>query len=357
MKNNRILIVLTEIDATRIAVYQNTNMLFLKTVKHKETEIDSLKSIDEQVNYRTEIVINELINADIRMELINSVMTRGGLLKPISAGIYKINDAMIHDLLNGDKWHAVNLGSLIAKKLTEKFKGSIAYIADPVVVDEMEDIARYTGFVQFKRKSIFHALNHKAQARKYAKAVMKPYDKLNLIVAHLGDGISIGAHKKGKVVDVNQTLDGGGAFSLERAGSLPEGDLVEMCFSGKHSEEEILGMIKTEGGMKAYLGTSDLHDIEHMIANGNEKAKTVFEAMAYQVSKFIGAMSVVLNGNVDAIILTGDIAYSQLFVNFVISKVKFIAPVVVYPGECLAEALSNKVLALNAGDIELKEYV
>ncbi len=357
MKNSRILIIITEIDATRIAVYQNTNMLFLKTVRHKEQELASLDSIDEQVDFRLKVVLEELQNADIRTDLINAIISRGGLLKPISAGIYQINDAMIHDLRHGEKWHEVNLGSLIADKLTHVFKGAIAYTADPVVVDEMDDVARFTGLPQFKRKSIFHALNHKAQARKYAKAVMKKYEDINLIVGHLGDGISIGAHRRGRVVDVNQTLDGGGAFSLERAGSLPEGDLVSMCFSGKYSEDELLELIKNDGGMKAYVGTSDLHDIEYMIADGNKLASEVFEAMGYQVAKYIGSMAAVLNGDVDAIILTGNIAYNQQFTNYVIEKIKFIAPVVVYPGECLAEALSNKVLGLMSGELQLKEYV
>jgi len=357
MKNNRILIIITEIDATRIAVYQNTNMLFLKTVKHSKSDLAELKNIDDQIEYRSKIILDELVSADIRTDLLNSIMSRGGLIKPISAGIYEVNEAMIHDLRHGEKWHEVNLGSLIAHKLTSRFEGTKAYIADPVVVDEMQTLARYTGLKQFKRKSIFHALNHKAQARKYAKAIMKPYEELNLIVAHLGDGFSIGAHQKGLVVDVNQTLDGGGAFSLERAGSLPEGDLVEWCFSGDHTKEEILRIIKFEAGMKAYLGTADLHDIEQMIADGNELAKEVFEAMAYQASKYIGAMSVVLNGTIDAIILTGNVCYSQMFVNFITEKVKFLAPVVVYPGECLAEALSNKVLGLMKGELQLKEYV
>jgi butyrate kinase len=332
-------------------------MLFLKTVRHVEQEFDALQSIDEQVDYRLKIVLEELKNADIRTDLINAIISRGGLLKPISAGIYEINDAMVYDLQHGEKWHEVNLGSLIAHRLTDVFKGAKAYTADPVVVDEMDDVARFTGLPQFKRKSIFHALNHKAQARKYAKAVMKRYEDLNVIVGHLGDGISIGAHRKGRVVDVNQTLDGGGAFSLERAGSLPEGDLVSMCFSGQYTEDEILELIKNDGGMKAYIGTSDLHDIEFMIANGDKKVIEIFEAMAYQVSKYIGSMSVVLNGDVDAVILTGNIAYNQHFTNYIIEKVKFIAPVVVYPGECLAEALSNKVLGLMSGELQLKEYV
>lgn len=356
MRNNRILIVITEIDATKIAVYQNTNMLFLKTVHHKDNELNNIKTIDEQIEFRKKIVLDELAHAEIRTDLVSAIMSRGGITKPISAGIYKVNETMIHDLRNSPKWHEVNLGALIAHELAKLFDEATAYIADPVVVDELDAPARFTGLKRFQRKSIFHALNHKAQARKYAKAVMKHYEDMNLIVAHLGDGFSIGAHKKGRVVDVNQTLDGGGAFSLERAGSLPEGDLVEWCFSGEHSKDEILNIIKNEAGVKAYLGTADLHEIEEMIANGHKEAKTIFEAMAYQASKYIGSMAVVLNGNVDAIILTGNVCYNQMFVNFITEKVNFLADVVVYPGECLAEALSNKALALTKGEIQLQEY-
>ena len=265
---------------------------------------------------------------------------------------------MKHDLSNsllGE--HASNLGGLIADDIAKSLPDARAFISDPVVVDELEDIARFSGHPLMERVSVFHALNQKAVARNHAKSILKEYEDLNLIVAHLGGGISIGAHNKGRVIDVNQALDGEGPFSPERSGTLPVGLLVDICFSGKYSHDEVRKMIKGEGGMVAYLGTNDAYEVELNAIDGNQKSKEIFNAMAYQVAKAIGSMSPVLKGDVDAILITGGIANSKIFVNQIISRVYKIAPVYIYPGEDEMRALAMNGLMVIRGEEVAKEYI
>jgi butyrate kinase len=252
--------------------------------------------------------------------------------------------------------HASNLGPLLADFIAHQIPNAKAFIADPVVTDEMEDIARISGHPKFERRSIFHALNHKATARIHAKKVGKDYEDLNLIIAHLGGGISVGAHKKGKVVDVNNALDGEGAFSPERSGTLPTGQLTELCFSNKYSEVQIKSMLVGEGGFVSYLGTNDAKEVENLANSGNEKARFIQEALFYQVSKMIGEMAVVFEGNVDAILLTGGMAYNKSLANYIKSKTAFIAPLYSYPGEDELEALAHSALRVARGEVEVKEY-
>jgi butyrate kinase len=252
--------------------------------------------------------------------------------------------------------HASNLGPLIADYIALQIPGAHAYVADPVVVDELEDIARFSGHPEFERRSIFHALNQKATARIHAKKIGRSYEKLNLIVVHLGGGISIGAHQKGKVVDVNNALDGEGPFSPERSGTLPAGQLIDLCFSRKYQKDEIRRMVIGEGGYVAYLGTNDAQEVEKRASNGDELARNVQDALGYQVAKAIGEMAVVLNGYVDAILLTGGLAYSQYLTQYIIKKVEFIAGVYVYPGEDELEALAANALRVATGEIEPLEY-
>jgi len=354
---SRVLCLKPEFDNTKIAIYQGSNMLYLKSIKHSKEELNSFKKVTDQHEYRAKVVLSELKSADIRIDLIKIIIGRGGLIKPIASGVYGVNERMIEDLYNEELGeHSVNLGGLIANDLSKLLPAAKAYIADPVVVDEMEEIARVTGWPEFKRRSIFHALTQKAVARRHAKAVMKNYEELNLIVANLGEGISIGAHLQGKVVDVNQAFDGEGPFSLERTGSLPIIDIVKYCFSGKYTEKEVLSKIRSEGGMVAHLGTRNLFEIEEMIESGDEKAKFVFEAMAYQVAKYIGSLVPVLKSNVDTIILTGMIAHNKTFTDFVIERVENIAPVKIYPGECIADGLALNANMLLKGEIEAKVY-
>jgi butyrate kinase len=339
--------------STKIAVFRNTKEVFLKNIKHSCEEIDSFKRITDQYEFRKNIILRELIGADININGIQIVVGRGGLIKPIKSGVYEVNEAMINDLKIGVQGqHASNLGGLIAHDIAKSLPNARAFIADPVVVDELDEIARLSGHPDIKRISIFHALNQKAIARQHARAVAQTYEALNLIVAHLGGGISVGAHYKGRVIDVNQALDGDGPFSPERSGSLPVGSLVKLCFSGRYTEEQILKMITGKGGLVAYLGTNDAYEVEKKAIAGDEKAKLIYDAMAYQVAKEIGAMSTVLKGKVDAILLTGGIAYGKPFVDNLTDRIRHISPVYVYPGEDEMRALAMNGLMVLKGETE-----
>jgi butyrate kinase len=343
--------------STKIAVFRNTKEVFLKNIKHTCEEIDGFKRITDQYEFRKSIILKELINAEININSIQIVVGRGGLIKPIKSGVYEVNEAMINDLKVGVQGqHASNLGGLIAHDIAKSLPNARAFIADPVVVDELEEIARLSGHPEINRISIFHALNQKAIARQHARAVAQTYEALNLIVAHLGGGISVGAHYKGRVIDVNQALDGDGPFSPERSGSLPVGSLVKLCFSGKYTEEQMLKMLTGKGGLVAYLGTNDAYEVEKKALSGDEKAKLIYEAMAYQVAKEIGAMSTVLKGKVDAILLTGGIAYGKPFVDLLTDRIRHISPVYVYPGEDEMRALAMNGLMVLKGETEPLVY-
>lgn len=343
--------------STKIAVYQHFTPLFLKNIKHPYEELKQFKQISDQYSFRKNIITRELENAEIEISEIKIIIGRGGLIKPIESGIYEVNEKMVNDLMYsflGE--HASNLGGLIAYDLAKTIKGSRALIADPVVVDELQDIARVAGHPQFKRYSIFHALNQKAIGRSYALSHDKKYDELNLIIAHLGGGISIGAHYKGKVIDVNNALDGEGPLSPERSGTIPAGQLVNLCFSGNYDIDQIKHMIVGEGGFVAYLGTNDAYKIELRAKAGDKEAILIQNAMSYQVSKAIGEMACVLKGEVDAILLTGGIANNALVTDFIKSLVKFIAPVIVYPGEDEMKALAENAVRVIKGEVQCREY-
>ena len=355
--NTRILVINPGSTSTKIAIFQQEKVIFLKTIKHAPEVLRRFEKITDQYEYRKDIIYQELKSADVPAESIDAVIGRGGLVKPISSGVYRVNETMRDDLLACKRGeHASNLGALIAYDIARLLPSADAFIADPVVVDELQPLARYSGHPLLERRSIFHALNQKAIARAHAKSIMKKYEDLNLIVVHLGGGITVGAHQKGKVVDVNQGLDGDGPFSPERTGSLPVGQLLKVAFSGIYSYEKMSEMIVGKGGMMAYLGTNDAYIAERDAKDGDKKHLEVLEAMAYQVAKEIGAMSTVLKGEVDAILITGGIANSKWFCNLVIERVYRIAPVHVYPGQDEMGALAdNALLAIN-GEIEVKEY-
>lgn len=353
----RILAINPGSTSTKIAVYQNGEVVFLKTIRHSVEDLKQFEKITDQYQYRKDIIQQELKNADIKTETIRAVIGRGGLVKPIESGVYKVNEAMKEDLRNclmGS--HASNLGGLIADDIAKSLPDAQAFIADPVVVDELEPLARYSGHPLLERVCIFHALNQKAIARTHAKSMMKKYEDMNLIVAHLGGGISVGAHKKGRVIDVNQALDGDGPFSPERSGTLPVRALVDLAFSGKYTQAEMHSMIVGKGGMSAYVGSNDAYEIEQKAFAGDKKCLEVLEAMAYQTAKEIGAMSTVLNGEVDAILITGGIANGKWFCNLIIDRVYKIAPVYVYPGEDEMRALAENAARVLSGEVEAKEY-
>ena len=342
--------------STKIAVFDNEDLVFEKTLRHSSEEIGKYEKISDQFEFRKTVIEDALTEGGIKTSDLDAVVGRGGLLKPIEGGTYIVNEAMIDDLRVGVLGeHASNLGGIIAKEIGDAVNVP-SYIVDPVVVDEMDDVARISGSEDIDRKSIFHALNQKATARRAAKELEKEYFDCNFIVAHMGGGISVGAHEKGKVIDVANALDGEGPFSPERSGGLPVGDLVKMCFSGKYTQDEIKKKIKGNGGLVGYLNTNDGREVESRIEAGDEKAKLVYEAMAYQVSKEIGSCASVLKGNVDAILLTGGIAYSKMFTGMIEERVNFISDVKVYPGEDEMIALAQGGLRVLNKEEEPKNY-
>ncbi len=343
--------------STKIAVFENENCIFENNIRHSNEELAPFKKITDQFQFRKQVIYNEIKALDLDLDKVKVVVGRGGIVKPIESGTYKVNEKMMDDLRNSRLGeHASNLGGLIAFEMASELPHAEAYIADPVVVDEMEDIARISGHPLFQRKSIFHALNQKATARSHAKKVNKPYNTLNMIVVHLGGGISVGAHRKGRVVDVNQAIGGEGAFSPERSGTLPTIDLVNLCFSGKYSQEEIHKMLIGKGGLSALLGTNSAIEVKNRINEGDKEAELIYDAMAYQVAKMIGEMYTVLECDVDYILVTGGIAYDKWFVDHIASRVKKIAPLVVYPGENEMASLAMNGLSVITGKLQPKNY-
>jgi len=354
---NRILAINPGSTSTKIAVFDGRNQLFVKNIKHSTEELSDFKKITDQSDFRKNVILKELEENNIPLTSIKIVMGRGGLIKPIPSGIYKVNELLKEHLYNGYSGeHASNLGGLIADNIAKTIGLSASYIADPVVVDELQPVARITGHPLFERVSIFHALNQKAVARGYAQEIGKCYETLNLIVAHMGGGISVGAHEKGRVIDVNQALDGEGPFSPERSGTLPTGQLVNLCFSGNYTKDEVKKMLVGKGGYVGYFGSNDAYQVEKDAQAGDEKSILIQNAMAYQVAKAIGEAAVVLKGKIDAILLTGGIAYGKPVVEEITRYIDWIAPVKVFPGEDEMRALAfNAFLILN-GETEAKIY-
>lgn len=343
--------------STKIAVFHNSRPIFLKNISHKPEELDKFNHITDQYEFRKECILKELEDSHIDISQIQAIVARGGLIRPIKSGVYRINERMKDDLRKGVLGeHASNLGGLIADDLANQVPGCQCFIADPVVVDELQDVARFSGHPDFKRYSIFHALNQKAIARAYARLINRKYEELNLIIAHLGGGISVGAHLQGKVIDVNQALDGEGPFSPERSGTLPAGALAKLCFQEGITIEKIRKMITGNGGLMAYLGTNSAYEVELMAQDGNDNARMIQDAMAYQIGKEIGSLSTVLKGNVDAIILTGGVSHNTMVVEYIKTMVSFIAPVVIYPGEDEMHALSWNGMLVLKGEIKAKDY-
>ena len=343
--------------STKFALFEEDEMIFEKTLRHTSKELSEFEKITDQFQFRKDLIMKELTERETDLSRITAVVGRGGLLKPIESGIYNVNNQMKEDLITGRiGQHASNLGGLIADDIASLLPNATAFIVDPVVVDELQPVARISGHPEIERVSIFHALNQKAVARTYAASIGKKYEDINLIVVHMGGGISVGAHKKGRVIDVNNAFNGDGPFSPERTGGLPSGQLVDLCFSGKFSHSELKLMITGKGGMVAYLGTNNFVEVCKMADNGDQKALLIKNAVSYQIGKEVGALSAVLGGHVDAIILTGGMAYQESHVNSIRSMVEFIAKVVVYPGEDEIKALAfNGLLALD-GKIEIKTY-
>lgn len=352
----RILVINPGSTSTKIGIFEEEKPLFIEVLRHNSEEIKNFKRIFDQYEFRKNVVLDFLKNKNIPLKSLTCVVGRGGLIKPVKSGTYIVNEKMIEDLKEAKRGeHASNLGAIIAYEIAKPL-GIPAFIVDPVVVDEMDDVARISGLNGIERKSIFHALNQKAVARRAAKDLGKKYEEVNLIVAHLGGGISVGAHKKGRVVDVNNALNGDGPFAPERAGGLPTQDLVELCFSGKYTLDEMKKKLAGEGGLVSHLGTNDAREVEKRIESGDSYSKLVYEAMAYQVSKTIGEMAAVLKGEIDAIVLTGGIAYSEMLTNLIKERVSFLGKVLIYPGEDEMEALALGALRVLRKEEEPKIY-
>ena len=342
--------------STKVGVFEDETLLFEETLRHPTEEIAKYASVIDQKDFRKEIILDFLKEKDCDPKSLDVIVGRGGLLKPIPGGTYTVSDALLADLVKGVQGqHASNLGGILAREIGDKL-GVPSYIVDPVVVDELTDKARLSGMPELPRRSIFHALNQKAVARRYAKEHGTRYEDLNLIVIHMGGGVSVGAHDHGKVVDVNNILDGEGCFSPERSGTVPVGDLVKMCFSGKYTQQEIYKKICGNGGFNAYLHTNDARVVEKMVKEGNAEAKLVQDAFYYQIAKDAGAMAAVLCGKVDQIILTGGIAYDPYTLEVLQKYLGFIAPITVYPGEDELLALCQGALRVVTGEEKAKEY-
>ena len=341
--------------STKIAVFEDETMLFDKTLRHSVEEISKYDTIFDQKQFRKDIIMECLKEQDFDIKTLDMVVGRGGLVKPIPGGTYKVSDALIEDLKVGPQGqHASNLGGVLAREIADEI-GKPSFIVDPVAVDELQPVARVSGIPDIQRNSIFHPLNQKAMARRYAKENGKRYEDINVIVAHMGGGVSVGAHKKGRVRDVSNALEGDGAFSPERAGGLPVGPLVRLCYSGKYTEKEMYKRLVGGGGFTAYLGSNDMVEITKK-SETDEQARLILDAFIYQVAKDIGSRAAVLEGKVDAIILTGGIAYGKRVTDAIEKYVGWIAPVIVYPGEDELLALAQGGLRVLNGEEEAKDY-
>ncbi len=343
--------------STKIGVFEDETLLFEETLRHATEVITQYDSVVAQKDFRREVIADVLKEKNFDVKDLDVIVGRGGLLKPIPSGTYAVSEELIKDLMECKRGeHASNLGGIIAKEMADELNIP-AYIVDPVVVDELDEVARLSGHPELPRTSIFHALNQKAVAKRYAKETGANYEDLNLIVVHMGGGVSVGAHRDGKVVDVFNALDGDGAFSPERAGGVPSGELIRLCYSGKYTEKEMIKQLVGKGGYNAYLGTNDARDVEKAVLEGtDEYAILVYRAFVHQIAKDIGAMAAVLNGKVDQIIFTGGIAYSKSTIADFKEKISFIAPITVYPGEDELLALAQGGLRVLKGEEEAKEY-
>lgn len=341
--------------STKIAVYTDDKPDFTLSLDHTPEELAQFDQVVDQFDWRKELIEKALAEKGVDFSSLDAVIGRGGIISPIESGVYEVNDDLRHDLLHARMQHASNLGGLIARDIADEI-GVKSYIADPVVVDEMMPYARISGVPELPRESVFHALNQKAVARLFAKESNKRYEDLNLIVCHMGGGITVSAHRRGRVIDTTNALDGCGPFSPERSGSLPPGPLVRLCFSGKYTEDELIKMVHGAGGLYAHLGTTSVPEVLDRILNHDLHAMLILRAMCYTICKEIGAMATALKGDVDAILLTGGIAHSKRVTDFIADHVDYIAPIYVYPGENELRALAENAFAVLRGERTPKVY-
>jgi butyrate kinase len=360
---HRLLVINPGSTSTKVAVYEDEQPLFVETLRHSSREIGTYSHVLDQFDFRLRTVEELLRERRIPLDSLSAVVARGGLLRPIPSGTYRVNETMLAELQRRDKEreHASNLGALLANWIARE-AGVPAFIVDPVCVDEFEPLARISGLPEIERQSLSHALNLKAVARRAAQDLGQPYPTLNLVVVHLGGGISVTAHRQGRMIDVNQALDGTGPFAPERSGGLPVGDVVRMCYDVPPYEdldltyEQMFKKLAGQGGLVAHLGTNSAVEVENRIQAGDDRARLVYEAMAYQIAKEIGAMATVLSGRVEAIVLTGGLVHSEMLMDWVRDRVAWIAPVLLYPGEDEMLALAQGALRVLTGEEQVQAY-
>lgn len=341
--------------STKIAVFDDTTPVFVSNISHSVDDLKPFPLVSDQFEYRRDLILAQLKANGIPFRF-DAIVARGGLLKPVEGGVYAVNRTMLDEIEHPMRNHACNLGCRIADDFARRLPGCRALTADPGVVDELDDEARISGSPLLPRITTWHALNQRAIARRYAAENGTTYENLNLIVAHLGGGISIGAHRRGRCVDVNNAFDGEGPFSPERAGSLPPGALIDLCFSGRYTREQLKRRISGNAGLAAHLGVTDVKAIVESIEAGDEKARLVVDGMIHSIARWIGGAAAALRGRVDAILLTGGVAYSEYVTSRLSEYISFIAPIHIYPGENEMLALASNGLAALRGEIEIKEY-
>ncbi len=350
-----ILAINTGSTSTKMAVYSNRTPVVELCITHRTDEIERFETLTDQVDWRKDIILSALADNGIDIQTFSVVIGRGGLLRPIESGVYEVNDLMIDELRRCTPQHASNLSAIIAAQIAE-ICGVKAYIADPVVVDERIEIAKMCGIKEIRRRSVFHALNQKATARIYAERAGRPYEELNLVVAHMGGGISVAAHRKGLVIDVNNALDGEGPVAPERAGTVPAGDLVDLCYSGRYTHEQARHLIVGHAGLVALAGTNSVSELDKRAAAGDSDAAKAIELMSFTIVKNIGQMAAVLCGDVDAVILTGGIANCRRVTDYITRHCRFIAPIEIFPGENELQALAHNALRVLQRQTEAKIY-
>ena len=354
--NMRIFVINPGSTSTKIALYDDEKQIFETRVMHDSREIDLYPCPGDQKDMRLKAILQSLDDNKIDVSTIDCISARGGFLRPMESGTYEVDDKMLTDLRGPiASSHAAALGGLIGHELALQW-GCKAYIVDPVVVDEMAPVAKLSGLAGIERRSIFHALNTKQILRKVAKEFKKTYEEGRFIAVHMGGGVTVSAHKYGRVVDVNDAMGGDGAFTPDRTGALPVYAVVDMCFSGKYTREEMLDIMQCKGGLYSYLGTNNMPEVEKRIDDGDEFAALVIDSMAYQISKEVGAMFAALEGDVDAIVLTGGIAYSERFVSLIEKRIARLAKVIIYPGEDEMQALADGAIRVLSGKAEAKKY-
>ena len=352
---SNILVINPGSTSTKIAVFEDEKPIMLRNIHHSAEELAQFEKITDQREFRRELVVKELEYLGIPLQF-DIIMGRGGLSRPVTGGVYRVNEKMCEDTYHAIRKHACNLGCIIAYELAQRIPGCLPLIADPGMVDELDDVARISGSPLMPRICIWHALNQKAIARRFAREYGKRYEDLNLIICHLGGGISVAVHRKGLAVDANNALDGEGPFSPERAGTLPAASLIHLCYSGKYTKEELLKRISGKAGLMAHLGTTNVKELLGRIERGDKEVELLIDAMIYQTAKTIAGCSAVLYGKIDAILLTGGIAYSDYITSRLRKRIDFLAPVHIYPGEDEMQALALNGLAVWRGEREMKEY-